>query len=270
MLARAVIAEAQGAGNTVAALDRASLDVTDALAVMRTITAQRPDVVVQCAAYTRVDDAEHEPEVADLVNAHAAGHVADAAAACGAIFVYPSTDYVFDGSASAPYAPMQPPAPVSAYGRSKLSGEAAAARAGRYHVVRTSWLYGAGGRNFVSTMLQLGRAGKPLRVVDDQCGSPTWTVDLARMILRLVERDAPSGIYHATNAGHTTWYGFAREIFRRAGIAADVTPVTSAEFPRPARRPSWSVLDCAGTYAITGAAPPWQAALDRALQQGVE
>jgi dTDP-4-dehydrorhamnose reductase len=265
MLGRAVVREARARGLDVTALDRSACDVTDAVAVNDCIARVEPDVIVHCAAYTRVDDAEAEPDAAHLVNAQATQHVARAAAGCGALLIYPSTDYVFNGAASEPYPPDAPTSPINEYGRSKLAGEAAAAQARRHLIVRTSWLYGADGRNFVTTMIDRARAGDAVRVVDDQRGAPTCTRDLARMMLTLAEADAPAGIYHATNAGDTTWYGFAQHIFAEAGIDVPMEPTTSSAFSRPARRPAYSVLDCAKTYTITGSAPHWREALHAAL-----
>jgi dTDP-4-dehydrorhamnose reductase len=265
MLARAVLETGMRAGHEMIALDRSALDVTDRDACVRVLGAMSPDALMHCAAYTRVDDAEDEPRAAQEINAEATRNIMYATSAARSFLIYPSTDYVFDGSASAPYKPTDPTAPLGAYGASKLEGEAAAREAARHAVMRTSWLYGAGGRNFVSTMLARGRAGSPLRVVNDQRGAPTWTSDLATMMVRMVERDAPNGVYHATNAGETTWFDFARAIFEDAGITADIAPVSSNEFKTKARRPSYSVLDCSTTYAITGDAPHWRDALKRAL-----
>ncbi len=266
MLARAVIAAATRGGHEVRPFDRATLDITDAARVLDTVGACDPDAVIHCAAYTRVDDAERECDNAFAVNAHATRIVADAAFASNAVFVYPSTDYVFDGRAHSPYAVDSPTAPLNCYGRSKLAGEAEAAHAGDHLVVRTSWLYGAGGTSFVRTMLERARAGAPLRVVDDQRGSPTWTSDLALTMLSLLERRAPGGVYHATSSGDTTWFGFASAIFEIAGIHnVDLSPSPSAEYVRPAQRPSYSVLDCSKTAAITGPMPHWRDSLTRAL-----
>jgi dTDP-4-dehydrorhamnose reductase len=270
MLAQALATVLDERGHEVIGYDRAALDVTDRAAVEGALLAERPHAVIQCAAYTHVDGAEGDEVQAARVNADGAAHVAHACRAVGARFVYPSTDYVFDGSATSPVPPDAATAPVNAYGRSKLAGEAAAALAGDALVVRTSWLYGRGGRNFVATMLARGSAGQPLRVVDDQQGAPTWTRDLAAMMVTLLEVQAPAGVYHATNSGSTTWYGFARAVFELAGIAADVTPVTSAEFATPARRPAYSVLDCSRTWALTGPAPHWRAGLAAALVEGVQ
>jgi dTDP-4-dehydrorhamnose reductase len=265
MLAHAVAREGAAAGHDIIALDRTALDVTNAPAVHAVMSRLMPEAVIHCAAYTRVDDAEDEPETAELINARATAFVADAAARTNAAFVYPSTDYVFDGSAVAPYRPDAATNPLGAYGHSKLHGEEAARGAPRHYIVRTSWLYGSHGKNFVSTMLALGRRGTPLRVVNDQRGTPTWTDDLARMMLGLLDARAAAGVYHGTNAGETTWFDFARAIFEAAGIAADVTPVPTSEYPTRATRPRYSVLDCSSTYAVTGAAPHWRESLARAL-----
>lgn len=264
MLAGAVVRSAHARGHACEAFDRAALDVTDAGAVRRAVLAARPDVVVQCAAYTAVDAAESDEARAHEVNAVATAHVAEACREAGARLVYPSTDYVFDGAASIPYSPDHPTAPANAYGRTKLAGENAARPADAL-IVRTSWLYGPGGRNFVRTILRRGRAGDPLRVVDDQHGAPTYTDDLAGVILELLERKASAGVYHATNTGHTTWFGLAVAALRLAGVRSTVEPVPSSAFPTPARRPPYSVLDCSATWRVAGEVPAWQDALARAL-----
>ena len=268
MLARALLRELERRGHEVVGLGRDALDVTDADAVERAVREWAPDVVVQCAAYTRVDDAETDEAAAFAVNAEGTRNVARACRAVGTRLVYPSTDYVFDGRASSPYRPDHPTAPLNAYGRSKLAGEAAAREAGDWIVARTSWLYGAGGRNFVSTILRRAMEGTPLRVVDDQRGTPTWTGALAVTLVGLLEADVPSGIYHTTGRGETTWYGFAREALRLAGIDADIVPVPTEAFPTPARRPRYSVLDCSSTEAVVGPLPDWRDALRAAIAEG--
>jgi dTDP-4-dehydrorhamnose reductase len=265
MLAQALRRELLARGHEVVALDRAALDITDAAAVASAIGAHRPEAVIQCAAYTRVDDAEREEDAAHRVNAEATGHLARACRAAGTRLIYPSTDYVFDGRATRPYTPAAPTNPIGAYGRSKLAGELAAREAEDFLVVRTSWLYGAGGKNFVATILERARRGEALRVVADQYGSPTWTGSLARTIAELIERQAPAGVYHATNRGETTWHGLATEALRVAGVEAEITPVTTAEFPRPAPRPAYSVLDCTATEAVVGELAGWREALAEAL-----
>jgi dTDP-4-dehydrorhamnose reductase len=184
--------------------------------------------------------------------------------------VYPSTDYVFSGAQQRPYQPDDATGPLNAYGRSKLAGEhAVSGLAERHLIVRTSWLYGAGGRNFVSTILQRARAGEPLQVVNDQHGSPTWTRDLAGVVFRLLEAGAPAGIYHACNSGSTTWYGLACAALHVADINTSVKPVATSEFPRRAARPSYSVLDCSETAALVGPLRPWRDALAAAIAEGV-
>jgi dTDP-4-dehydrorhamnose reductase len=269
MLARALLHELVSRGHEAVGLSRDALDVTSVDAVSAAIERARPDAVVQCAAYTKVDHAESHEALAFAVNAEATANVAHACRTLGARLLYPSTDYVFDGSAVVPYPPDAPVAPINAYGRSKLAGEVAAREAGDALIVRTSWLYGPGGRNFVDTILARARAGAPLRVVNDQRGAPTATPDLARMMVLLLERDAPAGTYHATNAGETTWHGLACAALEIAGVEAQIEPCGSGEFITAARRPIYSVLDCAGTYDVTGPAPHWREALERVLTQGI-
>jgi dTDP-4-dehydrorhamnose reductase len=268
MLAHAVRTTFALRGHDVLALDRAALDVTDAAAVRAAILDARPDAVVQCAGWTRVDDAEQHEAEAQRVNGAGAGFAADACSAIGARFVYPSTDYVFDGCATTPYPPDAPTAPVNAYGRTKLAGETESRDADTL-IVRTSWLYGPSGRSFVSSIVERARQGLQLRVVDDQHGAPTSTQDLAGVIITLLEQRAPAGVYHATNGGHTTWFGLARAALELAGVDAVLEPCTSAEFPTPARRPAWSVLDCSATHEIVGAIPHWRDALAASIDEVV-
>jgi dTDP-4-dehydrorhamnose reductase len=266
MLALALRGELQRRGHSVVALGRAELDVTERRAVEHRIADATPDAVVQCAAYTAVDAAETNEAAAMQVNAVATEHVARACHRVGARLVYPSTDYVFDGSGNQPYRPDDVPRPVGAYGRSKLAGEAAALDVPGSLVVRTSWLYGEGGANFVDTMLRLARERSRLAVVDDQIGRPTWTGTLARVMVDLLEREA-SGIFHATDGGEpTTWYGFARQVFEETSIPIPVDPVSTSAFPRPALRPRYSVLDCAATEAaLRRPLTDWKVALRRYL-----
>lgn len=256
-------------GAEVAALDRTGLDITDVEAVDRTVRAAGPDVVFSVGAWTDVDGAESAEEAAFRVNAEGPGHLAEAAKRCGAAIVHVSTDYVFDGTGSSPYAEDATPAPASAYGRTKAAGELAVLESGAdAYVVRTAWVYGAHGNNFVRTMLRLAEQRPLLSVVDDQRGSPTWTADLARGLTELADRRPDSGIYHCTNAGETTWCGFARAIFEEAGLdPGRVRPTTTAEFPRPAPRPAYSVLgDRRWRAAGLTPLPPWRDALRTALQ----
>ena len=223
-------------------LDRSGLDITDEAACRRALREIRPDAVIHAAAYTAVDKAESEPERAHLVNVIGTRHVAAAAEDVGAKFCYISTDYVFDGAASRPYREDDPASPRTVYGRTKLEGEKEALTAcRRTFVVRTSWVYGKYGANFVKTMLSLAKTQPVLKVVNDQTGSPTYTRDLASFLTELVMTDR-YGIYHASNTGSCTWYEFARAIFAERGISVEVVPCTTEEFPRPAPRPQYSVL----------------------------
>jgi len=257
------------AGRDVTAVDRPALDITDEAAVRDAV--EGVDIVINAAAYTKVDDAEtHEPE-ARAINALGPSNLASAAAAVGARFVQFSTDYVFDGAATAPYPEDAPRHPVSAYGRTKAEGEELALAANPDTiVVRTAWLYGAHGPNFARTMLRLAAERPTVPVVDDQLGQPTWTNDLAEQVVALLDAAAPAGIYHGTNSGQTTWYGFARTIFELGGHDPDrVQPTTSAEFVRPAPRPAYSVLGHA-RWAEAGLAPMrgWHDALAEAFETG--
>lgn len=231
------------AGRDVTLLTRADLDVTDAAATLDAVAGH--DVVINACAYTRVDEAESHEDEALLVNGVGAGNVAIGAAAVGASLVHLSTDYVFDGHATTPYAEDTPLAPVSAYGRSKAAGERAVldANPGRTFIVRTAWLYGRHGSSFPQTMLRLAAERDTVEVVTDQLGQPTWTVDLAAQIVRMLDADAPAGTYHGTNSGTASWYDLARAVFELAGHDPDrVKPTESTKFVRPAPRPAYSVL----------------------------
>lgn len=252
-------------GPEATALTRADLDVRDAAAVRELVLARRPDVVVNCAGWTAVDDAEAREEEALAVNGHAVRALAAASAEVGARFVQISTDYVLSGVSAGPHPEDAPPAPLNAYGRTKLAGERAALEHGGY-VVRTAWLYGAAGPNFVRTMIRLAGERETVGVVDDQRGQPTWTADLASQIVRLARSRAEPGVYHGTSSGQTTWYGLAREVFLLLGVDPDrVRPVSSDAFPRPARRPAYSVLGHA-RWAEAGLPPIrcWREALHAA------
>jgi dTDP-4-dehydrorhamnose reductase len=266
-------------GEEFTALTRADLDITDGAAAASAVSAVKPDVVVNCAAWTAVDAAEEHEAEALAINGHGPANLAAACADLGVVLVHPSTDYVFHGDASAPYAEDAAPAPAGAYGRTKLAGERAvlAALPNSSYVVRTAWLYGPHGKNFAKTMLRLARSDVAPGVVADQYGQPTWTADVAAKIYDLVGSAAPAGIYHATSSGQTTWFGFAEEIFRlhndlenQNGDAERVRltprPLTTAEYPTPARRPAFSVLGHAAWHAA-GIAPigDWKDALHRAF-----
>jgi len=279
MLGRDLTALLTARGEEFTALTRADLDITDGAAAASAISAVKPDVVVNCAAWTAVDAAEENEAAALAVNGHGPANLAAACASLGAVLVHPSTDYVFPGDATVPYAEDAAPAPAGAYGRTKLAGEQAvlAALPDAGYVVRTAWLYGAHGKNFVKTMLRLARRDVAPGVVADQYGQPTWTADVAAKIYDLVGAAAPAGIYHATSSGQTTWFGFAEEIFRlhhdletqdRDAERERLTPrpLTTAEYPTPARRPAYSVLGHAAWQAA-GMAPigDWKDALHRAF-----
>ena len=229
------------------ALDRAGLDITDAEAVGHVVDREKPGLIINCAAFTKVDACEQEKELAQRVNGEGAGIVAAAAAKIGARLIHISTDYVFDGTSALPYREDQPPAPPEMlcwYGRSKLLGEQAVT--GRHPsplIVRTAWVFGEDGPCFPKTILRLAKERPELRVVNDQVGSPTYARDLADAIYRLAQLSEATGIMHATNSDICTWYDFAREILRVAGIGTPVRPVSTAEFPTPAKRPAFSVLD---------------------------
>ncbi|WP_131736704.1 dTDP-4-dehydrorhamnose reductase [Actinomadura roseirufa] len=266
MLGTDLVARLRAADVEVAACPRDVLDLRDASAVSAALLRHRPEVVVNCAAWTAVDDAEAHEEEALAVNGTAVRVLAEGCAAIGARLVQPSTDYVFDGKAGEPFAEDAPTAPVNAYGRTKLAGERAVLGYERGYVVRTAWLYGAHGRNFVATMARLAAERDTVDVVDDEVGQPTWTGDLADRIVLLGSSRAPAGIYHGTNAGRTSWYGLAREVFTLLGHDPDrVRPTTAGRFARPAPRPAFSVLGH-DRWAAAGLAPmrDWRAALHAA------
>jgi dTDP-4-dehydrorhamnose reductase len=260
---------ASAAGVEVTAATHADLDITDASAVRDAVAGH--DVVVNTAAYTDVDGAEADEATATALNGKAVGGLAEACAAAGARLIQPSTDYVFAGDGTVPYPEDAPTAPLNAYGRSKLAGERAVLSRlpGTGYVVRTAWLYGEHGRNFVATMLRLATERDTVDVVDDQRGQPTWTVALAHQIVALgTAADAPAGIYHGTSSGETTWYGLARAVFAFAGHDPDrVRPTTSDTYARPARRPAYSVLGH-DRWKLAGIAsqPDWADSLRTALE----
>jgi dTDP-4-dehydrorhamnose reductase len=255
MLGTEVVAAARG--HEVAALARADLDITDRDAVRDAVRAARPDAVINCAAYTDVDGAEADERAATAINGHGAGHLAAAAAAAGAHVVHVSTDYVFAGDATEPYLEADPTGPRTAYGRSKLAGEElVAAEAPQGHaIVRTAWLFGPHGSNFVDTMLRLARDRSELNVVDDQVGCPTYAGHLATALVEIAQQRI-EGVLHVAGGGSCSWYELARATFARAGVDVTVHPCTTAEFPRPAPRPAYSVLG--STRRDAPSLPPWQ------------
>lgn len=258
------------AGREVTALGRAELDVTDLEAVRAAVAGH--DAVINAAAYTKVDDAETNEDAAFAVNATGPANLAIAARESGAKLVTISTDYVFPGDATEPYAEDRPRDPINAYGRTKAAGEEAALAEhpdGAY-VVRTAWLYGQHGPNFAATMVRLSGSHDTVSVVNDQLGQPTWTKDLAERIVALLDSDAPAGVYHGTNAGVTSWHGFTRAIFEEIGLDPErVLETDSASFVRPAPRPAYSVLGHDG-WARAGLQPlrDWREALHAAVEQG--
>jgi dTDP-4-dehydrorhamnose reductase len=258
MLGRDVVRVAEDMRHQVIALSHDDLDVTDPARVERMITRERPGAVINCAAWTNVDGAEESEREASLINAQGAGFVADAANKVDAKVLYISSDYVFDGS-SGPYGESDDPAPINAYGRTKLAGERATALVnGRSFIVRTSWLFGPQGGNFVETMLRLGEGGGPVVVVHDQVGCPTYTGHLAIGLLRLIDT-ASYGIHHMTGEGSCSWYEFALEIFRQAEVVTRVMASSTDMMERPARRPANSVLVSRRSAPIS--LPPWQRGL---------
>ena len=253
-------------GREVRAPDRAELDITDSASVADAV--RDVDVVINAAAYTAVDAAEEHEDAAYRVNAAGAGILAAGAAAAGARFVQLSTDYVFHGDATTPYPEDAPLDPLGAYGRTKAAGERLVLAAHPApHIVRTAWLYGAHGSSFPRTMLQLAAERETLSVVTDQVGQPTWTMDLATAIVALLDARSPAGVYHGTNSGQASWFDFARETFRLAGLDPErVRPTDTAGFARPAPRPAYSVLGH-DAWSKAGLAPmrEWREALRDAV-----
>lgn len=265
MLGRDVMLAAGNAGHDVVGFGRAELDVTDAAALERKLDLERPDVVINCSAWTDVDGAEQAEQAAFAVNGTGAGAVAAAAAAVGAGVVYVSTDYVFDGAKGAPYVESDQPAPLSAYARTKLAGEEATAAANKRHfIVRTAGLFGIGGGNFVETMLRLAESQNEVLVVRDQIGSPTYTWHLAYGLVRLIE-GLEYGIHHMAASGQCSWYEFAREIFEQAEVECKVLSGTTEMLGRPAPRPAFSALTSQREHAIR--LPSWQDGLAGYLTQ---
>jgi dTDP-4-dehydrorhamnose reductase len=274
MLAHKVIETANSADRLVL-LDLPEFDITNRVAVLQKMAEICPDIIINCAAYTQVDKCEEEEALALRVNADGPGFLAEAGKICGAILVHISTDYVFSGNADSPYSEDAPTGPLSAYGRTKLKGEQAILASGlkRYFILRTSWLYGPGGPNFVETILRLAKERDELRIVADQFGSPTYTGDLARAIFNLLEiaeggLETIYGLYHFSNNGSCSWYDFATEIVARAndfGLEVKtqtVTPIATDDYPLPAIRPAHSVFNKSKYEAVAGESiPQWQISL---------
>src|SRR3954465_6719967 len=262
MLGRDVAAAAESAGHDVIALARRDLDIADPAAVRAAMQAARPDAVVNCAAWTDVDGAEEHEAEATRVNGTGAGNVAAAAP----YVVHVSSDYCFAGAAAEPYAEEDPTGPRTAYGRSKLAGEHAVAAAGEHAIVRSAWLFGAPRRNFLAPKLRLAEDRDEVSVVDDQVGCPTFTGHLAPALVEIAERRL-TGVLHVAGGGACSWCELARATFEEAGADCRAVPVTSAEFPRPAERPAWSVLR--STRPEAPVLPPWREGLSAFLRSGV-
>ena len=262
MLGRDVAAAAESAGHDVTALARRDLDIADPAAVRAAVADARPDAVVNCAGWTDVDGAEAEEEAATRINGDGAGNLAAAAP----FLVHVSSDYVFDGDATEPYTEGDPTGPRTAYGRSKLAGEHAVAAAGDHAVVRSAWLFGVHGRNFVATMLRLAEDRDEVNVVADQIGCPTFTGHLAPALVQIAEQRL-TGILHVAGGGQCSWQEFAQAAFEEAGTGTSANPVTTAEFPRPAPRPAWSVLT--STRPDAPVLPDWREGLAGYLRTGV-
>lgn len=220
-----------------------TLDITKIDEVRRIIEKETPDVIIHCAAYTNVDKAEEDFKTALLINEKGTENIAKICGEKDIILVYISTDYVFDGEKQTPYLPNDQPNPINKYGLSKLKGEEALmSHCQKFYIARTSWLYGHHGKNFVETMISL-KDKEEIKVVDDQIGCPTWTCELVEGIIELLIEEEPFGIYHICGSGKTSWYGFAKEIFKQTGINVNLKPCTTDEFPRPAKRPKNSILE---------------------------
>lgn len=261
LLGTAVCAQLDREGIACVGTD-AELDIRDPAALASFAEATGFTHVINCAAYTKVDQCESNEAEAHAVNAVGAGNVARVAKSHAAIAVHVSTDYVFDGGSSAPYREDAPVGPINAYGRTKLAGERAFLDGGGDYVVRTSWLFGPGGPSFVATMLRLLATRPEVRVVDDQHGRPTASDDLATALIAIARRAPAPGVYHFANTGDVTWFGFASAIRDLAKLPATVTPITTAEYPTPARRPMWSVLATDKLERALGMTPrPWRDAL---------
>ena len=261
-----VMAELQRRNIETIGTARKDFDLTDEIGIEKFIKSHKPNAVIHCAAYTAVDKAEDEPELAMKVNGRATGIIAKTCKEIDAKMIYISTDYVFPGTGDAPYEVDDPKNPPNAYGRSKLAGEDAVIKClDKYFIVRISWVFGVNGKNFVKTMLKLSETKERLTIVNDQIGSPTYTADLAPLLVDMVQTDK-YGIYHATNEGFCSWAEFAAEIFRQAGVKTEVVPIASSEYPTKAVRPlnsrlSKQKLDSAGFKRL----PSWQDAVTRYL-----
>ena len=269
MVASDLRAELEARGVDVVSVTKNDLDVTDAGAVASLVRDTKPSIIVNCSAYTRVDDAETYEPVATAINGSAVEFLADGADAVGALLIQISTDFVFDGKKISPYEVNDATKPLSAYGRSKLVGEHAARSARKHLILRTSWLFGIHGHNFVEAIRnQVKKGTNPLRVVNDQRGRPTYTPHLAHAIIRLAQDERSRGVVHYADEDECTWFDFARAIVDELGAPIEVLPVTTNEFPRPAPRPAYSVLSTERYERLTGVRPEsWRDGLHEYLAQ---
>lgn len=230
-------------GYDVIETDVHNMDITDINVVKQVLDVESPDIVINCAAYTNADKAEEDFDTAKKINVTGTENLAKICGERDITLIYISTDYVFNGEKNEPYEPSDKPDPLNNYGITKYLGEEAVKKyCSKYYIVRTSWLYGIHGKNFVDTMLFLAENQELIKVVDDQVGSPTWTIELANGIISLIN-DKPYGIYHICGSGSTSWYGLAKEVFKLAGLEVNLTPCTTEGFPRPAKRPKYSVMN---------------------------
>ncbi|MDD3593086.1 MAG: dTDP-4-dehydrorhamnose reductase [Candidatus Gastranaerophilales bacterium] len=244
MLGKDLCPALEAEGFEVIKTDIDNLDITDLTQVEEFFANNTPDFIVHCAAYTNVDGAEENPELAEKINVLGSKNIALQAKKYDIPILAVSTDYVFDGRGLRPYEPTDKPDPQSVYGATKLGGELAVKeQTKKYFIARTSWLYGIHGKNFVETMIALAQKMPELKVVDDQIGCPTWTMELANGIIKIIREQKPYGIYHICGSGFTSWYGFAKKIFELARMYVNLKPCTTEEFPRPAKRPAYSVMD---------------------------
>lgn len=243
-------------GFSVIETDVHNLDIANYNQAEYVIKYHSPDYVIHCAAFTNVDKAEEDSEFAHKINAEGTENLAKICAALGITIIYISTDYVFDGEATEPYLPTDIRVPLGVYGKTKAQGEEAIEKyCQKFYITRTSWLYGIHGKNFVETMIDLAKKHPELKVVNDQIGCPTWTKELSKGIVTILDENRPYGIYHLCGSGHTSWYGFAKEAVSLAGLNTPIKPCSTEEFPRPAKRPKYSVMN------NDGICRDWQEAL---------
>ncbi|MCI8534891.1 MAG: dTDP-4-dehydrorhamnose reductase [Hungatella sp.] len=262
-----VVNELEKRGHTAIGVDIEEMDITDKDAVKRVITQVSPEAVVHCAAYTAVDAAEEQVELCHRVNGLGTENMAEVCKELNCKLMYISTDYVFNGQGTRPWEPDDERAPLNVYGQTKYEGELAVEALEKYFIVRIAWVFGVNGKNFIKTMLNLGKTRDHLTVVDDQVGSPTYTYDLARLLVDMIETEK-YGRYHATNEGVCSWYEFACEIFKKAGIEITVSPVSSNEYPAKAKRPQNSRMDKSKLKEMGfKPLPTWQDALERYLKE---